>query len=301
MDRFEQMRLFIAVVDAGGFSAAADRLDLAKSVVSRRVSELENRLGVRLLNRTTRRISLTENGRLFHRRAGELLAELDEAEAEITQAHVALRGPLRIACPMSFGLLHLSGAITEFLAQHPDVVPDLDLNDREADLVHEGFDLAVRIGELADSSLIARRLSPIRRLVCASPAYLEAHGEPSHPMDLEGHPFLHYSNLPLRQNLRFPGLGNQAVTPRTQPILQANNGQVLVDAALAGRGILVSPSFIVYREIRNGMLKPILTEHPLPVLGLYLVYPSNRHVSRRARVFMDFLAERFGNLPYWDR
>jgi DNA-binding transcriptional LysR family regulator len=301
MDRFEQMRLFTAVVDAGGFSAAAERLDLAKSVVSRRVSELENRLGVRLLNRTTRRISLTENGRLFHRRATALLTELEETEAEITQAQGALRGRLRIACPMSFGLLHLSAAVSDFMTAHPGLVPDLDLNDRQVDLVHEGLDLAVRIGELADSSLIARRLSPIRRLLCASPGYLETHGEPRRPMELERHPLLHYSNLPQRQNLRFPAPGGQFLSPRMTPAMQANNGQVLVDAAVADRGIVVSPSFIVYREIRSGALKPILTDHPLPVLGLYVVYPSNRNLSQRARVFMDFLAGRFGDLPYWDR
>ncbi len=300
MDRFEQMRIFTAVVDAGSFSAAADRLELAKSAASRRVSELENRLGVRLLNRTTRRISLTESGRQFYRRATALLGELDEAEAEVSQSSLELKGKLRIACPMSFGLLHLSSAVSDFVARHPQLAPDLDLNDREVDLVQEGFDLAVRIGTLADSSLIARRLSPIRRVVCASPAYLQQHGRPQHPMDLEQHPYLHYSNLPLRQNLRFPLADGNIAQPRMRVAMQANNGQVLAEAAAAGRGVIISPSFIVYRQIQAGELQPILGDYPLADIGLYVLYPSSRHLTRRARVFMDFLAERFGDSPYWD-
>jgi len=300
MDKFEQMRVFIAVVDAGGFSAAAERLDMAKSAVSRRVSELEDRLGVRLLNRTTRRISLTEGGRVFHRRSKVLLADLEDNEAEITQAQGALKGALRIATPLSFGLRHLGPAIEQFMQLHPQVIPDLDLNDREVDLVHEGFDLAVRIGLLADSTLIARRLSPIHRVVCASPDYLRQYGEPRTPMDLERHPCLHYSNLSRRQGWQFPGPDGRPLQPNVHFALQANNGNVLADAAIAGLGVVLGPSFILSEHVQSGSLIPLLQDYPLPELGLYVLYPSSRHLSRRARAFVDFLAERFGERPYWD-
>ena len=184
MDRFAHMQVFVSVVEAGSISAAAERLDLAKSAVSRRLAELEAHLGVSLITRTTRRLNLTDSGRAYYERCVAILADLDEAESAVSQAHAALKGQLKVALPLSFGLLHLSPLIQAFMALHPEVRFELDFNDRQIDLMQEGFDLAIRIATLEDSSLIARRLAPIRHVVCASPDYLAKHGTPVAAADL---------------------------------------------------------------------------------------------------------------------
>lgn len=301
MDRFADMRMFVAVVDAGSISGAAERLEVAKSAVSRRLTDLEARLGEELLHRTTRRLGLTDSGRAFFERAQRILADLEEAEQAVSQAHGAIRGRLKVALPLSFGLLHLAGLINEFLGLHPEVEFDLDFNDRQIDLMQEGFDLAIRIARLPDSSLIARKLAPIRHALCASPDYLARHGTPARADDLASHAGLVYSNL------ANPGLWSY-VRPDGQPgsvqvpvKLRANNGDFLCRAAIAGQGVILHPTFYLSDAIRTGELVPLLTDHAWPELNAYALYPPTRHLSRRVRAFVDFLAEKLAGEPDWDR
>lgn len=300
MDRFGDLEAFVAVVETGGFSPAAERLGVAKSAVSRRIVGLESRLGARLLNRTTRRISLTEAGRALYERAGRILADLEEAEQAVGHEQGQLRGRLKVAAPLSFGLLHMRPAINGLLMNHPDLQIELDVNDRQVDLVEEGFDLAVRIGRLADSSLVARRLTTIRSVAVASPDYLARHGRPEHPDELANHPGLRYTNVRRRDAWTFLDARGHTIRPNVPERLRANNGEVLAAAAEAGLGIAIQPTFTVYRAIEQGRLFPILTDWRLPDVGLHLVYPPGRFLSRRTRVFSDALAQRFGDRPYWD-
>lgn len=300
MDRFAAMRMFVRVVEAGSISGAAARLEVAKSAVSRRLTELEQHLGAQLLHRTTRRLNLTDSGRAYFEHAQRILADLDEAEAAVAQAHTGLRGRLRIALPLSFGLLHLSDPIKAFMALHPEVEFDLDFNDRQIDLMQEGFDLAIRIANLPDSSLIARRLTPIRHLLGASPGYLQRHGTPTRPDDLRQHVCLAYSNLPN------PGLWHYR-TPDGAPgsvqvpvKLLANNGDFLYQAALAGHGLILHPTFYLREALRDGALVALMTDHVWPELNAYAVYPPTRHLSSRVRAFVDFLAQRFADQPAWE-
>jgi len=300
MDRFEEMRTFAGVVEAGSFSVAAERLRLAKSAVSRRVAELEARLGTQLLNRTTRRLSLTESGRQFYERTSRLLAELEEVEQMVGHGQAALRGRLRMTAPLSFGVLHLAPLLSAFLAEHTEMALDLDLNDRRVNLVEEGFDLAVRIGDLPDSTLVTRRLAPIRMVLCASPAYLERHGEPQCPEELAGHQGLLYANLPDPRNWPYADAAGRPLNLRVPVRMRSNNGDVLLQAAVDGVGIGAMPTFIVWRELASGRLCRLLPAYPLPTTAAYAVYPSRRHVPQRVRALTEFLAEQLGNAPYWD-
>lgn len=300
MDRFDTLQSFIAVVETGSFSEAAERLAVGKSVISRRVSALENRLGVQLLRRTTRRLSLTEAGREFYPRAARLLAELEEAEQAVAEGQRTLRGRLRLAAPLSFGIRHLGPALNAFMAEHPELVLDLDLDDREVNLVEEGVDVAVRIGRLDDSSLVAVPLFPVRILLCASPDYLARHGRPLHPRDLTGHMGLAYANLTESQQWHFIDGQGAELSVRVPTRLRANNGDVLLEAALAGLGIISSPSFIVHRALREGTLVPLLPGYRLLETTAYAIYPSRRFLPRRVRTLVEFLRSRFGDRPYWD-
>lgn len=301
MDRFETLQTFVAVVEAGSFSVAAGRLGRAKSAVSRHVAELEAHLGAQLLNRTTRRLSLTEAGREFFERAQRILADLEEAELSVAAEQTALRGRLRLAAPLSFGVLHLAPALNAFLADHPELVLDLDLDDRRVNLVEEGFDLALRIGELADSTLVARPLAPIRMQLCASPAYLRRHGTPQTPQDLAFHAGLVYGNIPEAQQWRFIDDSDRTHSVKVPARLRANNGDVLLQAALDGLGICVSPTFLAGRALAAGELVPLLPGYGAPGTTAYAVYPSRRHQSQRVRMLIDYLAQRFGDAPYWDQ
>ncbi|MDX9765667.1 MAG: LysR family transcriptional regulator [Chiayiivirga sp.] len=301
MDRFDSLQTFVAVVEAGSFSAAAVRLDRAKSAVSRQLAALEAHLGVQLLNRTTRRLSFTEAGREFHERAQRILADLEEAELSVAAEQTALRGRLRLAAPLSFGVQHLAPALAEFLAQHPELVLDLDLDDRRINLVEEGFDLALRIGELPDSSLVARPLAPIRMQLCASPDYLRRHGTPRRPEDLAFHAGLVYGNVPEAQQWRLLDAAGKVHSVKVPARLRANNGDVLIRAAVDGLGVVVSPTFIAHRALAAGELVPLLPEYQAAGTMAYAVYPSRRHLPQRVRVLIDFLAQRFGDTPYWDQ
>jgi DNA-binding transcriptional LysR family regulator len=301
MDRFEEMHTFVGVVEAGSITGAAERLGIAKSAVSRRLADLEERLSAQLFRRTTRRLNLTDTGQGYYERCLRILADVEEAELAVSQQHGDLQGRLRVAVPLSFGLNHLGPAIDAFLRSHPEIEFDLDLNDRQVDLLAEGFDLAVRIAELADSTLIARRLAPVRHVVCASPAYLAGRGTPRTPGELAGHDCLIYANAPHPGLWAYTDSGGRQGSVQVRARLRANNGDCLRQAAEDGHGIVLEPSFIVYRSIEARKLRPILTEFQWPTIYVHAVYPRTRHLSRRVRAFVDFLAERFAGLPYWDR
>lgn len=300
MDRFADIEALVAVVESGTFSAAGERLGVAKSVISRRVSQLEQRLGSRLLHRTTRRLSLTDAGRNFYQRAVQILADLDDAEQGVSTASAELRGILKVAAPLSFGLAHLSSALTDFLDQHPAIEVSLDLNDRNVNLVEEGFDVAVRIGELQDSTLVARRLGTSRMVTCASRAYLERHGEPLHPDDLQRHTGLQYSNISYKQHWQFVTRDGKTLQAQPQIRIRANNGEALACAAVAGMGITTGPTFILGRYLKEGKLQRILTDYRRPSLGIFAVTPPGRLVPQRVQLFSEFLSSRFGDQPYWD-
>ncbi len=289
MDRFEEIQTFIGIVKAGSFSRAAERLNIAKSAVSRRLADLETRLGIQLLTRTTRRINLTESGREYYNRCQTILDDLEETEQSLSSGDVALSGALRIAAPLSFGILHLSPIINQFLEAHPQIKIDLDLNDRTINFMEEQVDLAIRIGELADSSLVGRRLATSHLIVCASSNYLEKFGEPQHPKELEQHTGFNYSYAS-SANWTF----NNIKTPiRVDYRLRANNGDVLLKAAIDGLGLILTPKFIAADAIEQGLLQPILTNYALSSAGIYAVYQQQRHLPQRIRVLIDYLVEHF--------
>ena len=301
MDRFDDMAAFVAVAEAGSFTAAAERLDVAKSAVSRRVAALETRLGVQLIRRTTRRLSLTDSGAAFYDRSVRILADLDEAESAVAQEHGELRGQLRVALPLSFGLHHMYAPICDFAAKHPAVDFDLDLNDRRVDLIEEGVDLAVRIGHLRDSTLIARKLFDARTVVCAAPSYIERFGAPLSPAELADHRCLVYSNLAEPQRWAYTDPGGERHTVVVGRGMRVNSGDFICRAAAAGLGVAMQPTFIAYAAIRSGELVPLLTGVQWPVTPGYAVYPPTRHLSFRVRAFIDHLVDHFSGTTEWDR
>ena len=296
MDRFLEMKTFAAVVDAGSFVGAADALGHSKAAVSRYVNELESRLGVRLLHRTTRRLSLTPEGDVFLRRCRDLLADLDDAEAEITSKSDTARGLLRINVPVTFGVRCLAPIWGTFRDLYPEVRLDITLIDRLVDLVEEGYDLAIRIGKLSSSSLIARRLAATRLLVCASPDYLAAHGTPAHPRELADHAVIGYSYWSAGDEWTLEG-PDGAVTVRTRAGIYTNNGDTCLAAALAGQGIILQPDFVVGEDIESGTLVELFPEYSAGELGVYAVYPSRRFLAPKLRVFIAFLTEHLGQTP----
>ena len=299
--QLDAMALFARVVEAGGFSAAARELSLSKASVSKRIARLEDRLGVRLLNRTTRRLSLSEAGEAFYGGCRRMVSEAEAAEQAVTHLAAAPRGTLRVNAPMSFGQLHLAPALTAFLERYPELAVDLVLDDREVNLVQEGFDVGVRIKALRDSSLIARRLAPFRALVCAAPSYLEAQGVPTRPEDLNRHACLLYSYLPEPDVWTLEGPGGERRV-RVKGRLRANNGEALLRAAVAGFGVVLQPTFLVGEAVRAGRLRPLLTDWTVSqAVGIHAIYPASRNLSPKVRVFVDFLTERFGPEPYWDK
>lgn len=299
-DPLEGMSVFAAVVDAESFTGAARALRLSKGAVSLQIQKLEDRLGVRLLNRTTRRLSLTDEGRAFYEHCRRILDEAREAVDALDSLGAAPRGVLRINAPMSFGVLHLGPAIAEFMHEYPEVEIDMTLNDRQIDVVEEGFDMAIRIARLPDSSLIARRLAPCRRVVMASPEYWDRRGRPTHPSDLKDHDALIYDYLPEPDTWTFMGPeGRFSVTVSGR--LRANNGEVLLNAAKRGIGVDLAPTFFCCGEIQSGELEVVLSDFEDDPISVYAVYPHRRHLSPRVRAFVDFLANRFGENPYWDQ
>ncbi len=299
MDNLAAMAIFVRVVEDKGFSSAALALGLSKSAVSKHIAALENRLGVRLLNRTTRRLSLTDAGTAYFERAQKIVAEAEEADREVAMHQTTPRGQLRVNAPMSFGIRHISPAIPEFQARHPEVLIDLSLNDRMVDLVDEGYDLAVRIMRLSDSSLVARKLAPFRRVICASPSYFQKHGRPAHPSDLKSHNCLIYTLTSSPEEWRLQG-GKGVETVRVTGNLRSNNGDVIREALLAGVGIAPMPTFLVGEDLRQGKLEVALEEWSDSQVSINAVYPHGRLLQPKVRAFIDFLAARFGAHPYWE-
>jgi DNA-binding transcriptional LysR family regulator len=294
-DRFEDIRTFVAVVEARGFAQAGKRLGLAKSAISRRVSDLEERLGTRLLHRTTRQISPTAAGAEYYQRGVRLLTELQEAEDVVSSGSNEPAGSLRISAPVSFGSHCLGPIIPEFMDRFPRVQIELELEDRLIDLVASGFDVAVRASRLKDSSLIARKIVPIRHVICASPEYLRRQGRPTLPADLSSHTTLRYSLAD--DDWEFTK--SDALSPPSK--FRCNNGDTLREAAIAGAGLAYLPTFIVHEAIADGRLEVCLSGFEKDPIALYAVYPSTRHLSAKIRVFIDFLVEKLGNGPFWDK
>lgn len=299
MDRLAAMRVFAQVVESGSFARAAERLGLSTSATSRQVAELESHLGARLLNRTTRRVSLTESGRAYYERAVQLLADLQEAEQEASRATVVPRGTIRLTTSVNFGVRHVAPAIAAFLGRHAQVRFDVSLSDRIVDLVEEGFDLAIRIGAAGAENLVARKLGETRLLPCASAAYLKAHGAPSTPEDLARHNCFTYEYVTPRNVWRFRDAAGKERTVRVAGNLHSNNGDLLAEAAAQGAGIVLEPAFIVGSDVRAGRLVPLLQDFVAPPMPIYAVYPSRKHLSAKVRLFVDFLVERYAEAPDW--
>ncbi|MGP1395584.1 MAG: LysR family transcriptional regulator [Inquilinaceae bacterium] len=292
------LEIFVRVVATQNLSAAGRDLGLSPAVVSKRLAGLEDRLGARLLQRTTRRVTVTEEGAGFHERAVRILADLEEAEASLSNRRLAPRGTLRVTTPAAFGRQHLSPAMPDYLARYPEVQLDLNLTDSFIDIIDQGFDLAVRIDEPKDSTLVARRLAPNRRVICAAPAYLARHGTPRVLEDLADHNCLALDHQPV---WTFEDAGVERRI-RVSGNLRTNNGEVLRDAAVAGLGIALKSTWDVGAYLQSGALVTLLTGYGVSTrLALYAVYPSARLLSPKVRTFVDFLAARFGPEPYWDR
>ena len=300
MDRFAALEAFVRVAETQSFSEAARRLRSSKSAVSRNIGALEAELGTRLFNRTTRSLKLTEAGRAYFERVGRILADLDDADRALGQLQASPRGRLSVSAPMSFGFLHLAPALPAFLERFPEVEVDLSLNDRFVDVVDEGFDVALRIGALPDSSLMARRITPIRRTLCASPDYFRRLGTPQAPEDLKAHECLRNSNVARTQEWRFVDAEGQTILVPVSGRVSANNGDALRVIALAGMGIASLPTFIVGADLRTGALVSALDPFVPQDIAMSAVYPHARHLSPKVRAFVDFLVERFGKRPYWD-
>jgi DNA-binding transcriptional LysR family regulator len=300
MDKLQAIQLFVRVVDTGSYTAAADQLQISRALASKLVQSLEDELGVRLLHRTTRRLGLTEAGESYYRRVSDILADLADAETAAAQLQAEPRGRLRVSAPMSFAIHHLGAAFAQFQQLYPRIELEVNLNDRRIDLVEEGFDLAIRIAKLPDSSLIARRLAPCRMLLLAAPAYLERHGTPADPGDLARHNVLSYSLAARRDELTLVRGDETRVVP-VSGAFSANNGDVILSAAAAGLGLAVSPSFLACPYVRRGDVVRVLTAWTIPEIGVHAVYPPGRAIPAKTRTLIDFLAERFGPEPYWDR
>jgi DNA-binding transcriptional LysR family regulator len=299
MDKLTSIRAFTRVVQHGSFAAAGRELRLSRSAVSKYVIELEQALGSQLLVRTTRSASPTPNGQAYYERCIAILADLEEADLAVAQLQSQPRGLLRVNAPMSFGTLHLGRAVADFMERFPQLQIQLVLSDQQIDPVQEGFDVTLRIADLPSSSLIARKVAPALRVVCAAPSYLARRGVPAHPNDLRTHDCLTYGYLATGNQWKLSGAdGDHWIhIPWT---LCSNNGEVLRDAVVKGRGIALLPTFIVGADLQEGSLRSILTDYTAPAISIYAIYPPTRHLSVKVRMFIDFLIERFGGPQYWD-
>jgi DNA-binding transcriptional LysR family regulator len=306
MDRFQALTAFTKVVETGSFARAAERLEVSVSAVSRHVAELEAHLDSRLLNRTTRRLSLTESGTVFYERCVQLLADLEEAEESASLQTVKPRGTLRLTCAVTFGERHLAPAVADFLLKYPDMRLSVELSDRTVDLVDEGYDAALRIGAVGSQNLVGRKVGQMRMVCYASPAYLRRSGTPQHPDDLARHTCLSYEYAaqrnvwPFRRRAagsRDSGSGagdrSEVLAIRIAGPVQANSGHFLTALAVAGVGIAYEPDFIVGPELRAGRVVRLLSEYQPPPAPIYVVYPSRRHLSAKVRAFADFISDRF--------
>lgn len=295
------MQVFAKVVEAGSFARAAERLNISTSVASRQVADLEAHLQTRLLHRTTRKLSLTESGQAFYERALQVLADLDEAEQAAARNVAVPRGTIKLNAALAFGILHLGPVLEDYLARYPEVSIDVTLSDRVVDLVEEGYDLALRIGELRNPALVARKIGTTRIIVCAAPAYLKRHGTPKHPDDLQGHNCLQYAYSPSPGEWAFSDPRGGEIAVRTAGNLRSNNGNLLREAAVRGVGIIQEPGFQVDDDVRAGRLVPLLENYARAQRDMYAVYASRKHLTAKVRTFVDFLAGHFAGRGDWSR
>lgn len=293
MSRFEELDTFVQTVRAGSFTAAARQLGMAKSAVSRRISELEKRLGVQLMTRSTRQLHLTDEGRALYDRAGDVLLEWEERESSVGAQHLSLSGTVRVSLPLSFGVKHVGPATLSFMQRHPQLGFDIDFSDRKVDLIAEGFDLAVRIGDLEDSTLIARPLAPIALCAVASPEFLEQRARPQAFGDLITFPEVRFGHRE-RKSWSYTQADGALADLEMQSRLTASSGEFLCQAAINGHGVAILPRFIVAEAIERKALCELLPEHPWPELFAYAVYPQTRHLPQRLRSYIDFLVDILG-------
>ncbi len=300
MNKFEDMQAFIRIVEAGSITKAANQLNIAKSAMSKRLSNLESRLGITLLNRTTRSLILTDNGKAYYRECKRIIDDVIEVEASLQNKQTALSGSIKIAAPLSFGLLHLAPAINVFNRLHPDITFEIDFNDRKISVVNEGYDLAIRVGKLEDSNLMARKITSVTTQLLASKSYLKTHGTPAVPSDLlYNHVKLHYRNI--SGVFMFKDENNKKIQINLPSAVISNNGDYLLQCAVQGLGIVATPDFIAYNEVNSGRLTHILPDYFQSTrIGVNAIYPQTRHLSRKIRSFIDFLIEYFGEKPIWE-
>lgn len=294
------MQAFTKVVTLGSYAEAGRALGLTRSAVSKAVMEIEQTLGARLLDRTTRRVAVTEAGRAYYESCLDILSRVEETEAQVSRLHDEPRGILKVNAPTSFGVHYLGAAVADVMAVHPAMKIELNLNDRFVDPIEEGFDVTIRIARLADSSLIARKLADARRVLVASPEYLARHGVPASPEDLVRHRCLVYGHSTTLQRWSLLRDGQEISVP-VNSLLCSNNGDVLRAAAVAGQGISVLPTFLVGSDVRSGRLAVVLPQNAPTSLGVYALYAPNRFLAAKTRIFVDVLADRFGGVPPWER
>ena len=300
MEDLERMAIFAAVVEAKGFSEAARRLNLSKSLVSKQVTRLEKSVGARLLHRTTRSMSLTEAGAVFYEHAARIVEEAAQARLAVGRFHTGPRGKLRIAASVAFGTLHIAPALPDFLARHPEVRIDMAIADRFVDLADEGFDVAIRIAAQPGPNLVSRRLAPVNRKICATPGYFRKHGIPRTPEELARHNCLTYTHAVPEDVWRLRGRSGD-IDVRVSGNLRLNDDEALTAAVLGGLGVALLPTFLVGRDLQAGRLRAALSDYVPPERHIHAVWLPNRHLPSKVRAFVDFLRERFSPEPYWDR
>jgi DNA-binding transcriptional LysR family regulator len=301
MQDLERMVIFARVVETRSFSEAARRMNLSKSLVSKRITQLERSVGARLLNRTTRAMSLTEAGAVFYEHCARIVEELEAAKRAVSHLHAEPRGLLRVSASVAFGTMHIAPALADFLPAHPDLQIDMEIKDRFVDLADERFDVAIRIAREPSQNLVARRLATVKRKVCATPGSFERHGVPETPQDLEGHNCLTYTSFDPEGPWRFKGPDGRMISVTASGNLRLNDDEALSEAVLKGLGIALLPTFIVGRDLQAGRLRSVLPDYVPAERHIFAVYLPTRHVSAKVRAFIDFLVERFGPEPYWDR
>jgi DNA-binding transcriptional LysR family regulator len=301
MDRLRAFEVFASVVAKGSFTRAAAALETSPANVTRYVNELEAHLGTRLLNRSSRKVSLTESGRALHERCANILDDVAEAEALASATALRPRGRLRINAPVSFGIRYLAALWPDFMRRYPEIELDIDLIDRVVDMVEEGYDLVVRVSGQGSTAHVAKKLATSRNIVCAAPAYLKRHGTPKLPADLARHAAIGYSYAATGDDWHFTWKDGKPEIVRTRAVMYTNNGDTMRAAAIDGHGIIRPAMFMVAEDLKAGRLVRILEDHTLPDTDLLAIYPSRRHISAKVRVMVDFLAAAFKGTPPWER
>ena len=298
MDKLTTMKTFLAVVQEGSFSKAADKLDISPQLVSKYISALEDNLRTRLLHRTTRKVSVTEAGNQYYQRCQQVIIDIEDMENSLNNLSESVSGVLSISAPMSFGTKHLAGLLVDFQNQYPNLKLDLRLTDQYVDIVEQGIDIALRIGVLKNSTLIAKKIAPIRLAVFASPDYLERHGTPQTLLDLQSHNYLRYSHS--EPTKRLFGVNELKSELKLESNFVANNGDLLLNTAIAGGGIAMHPTFIAGEALAQGKVVRILNDYEPDPMGLYMVYANRQFLPSKVRSFVDFASDFYGDTPYWD-